>query len=150
MDRDVRLVQTCYPQIYLACHRRHQRRRSSASSLSPDDSTLLAHLDEREPSTAAALARHLGVGKPALSAALKRLVALGLVEPRRAPADARVVHLRLTARGALAMRDNSVLEPSRVEALLSRLTPQRRRTALRGLGFLADAARGLSRESYRA
>jgi DNA-binding MarR family transcriptional regulator len=146
MHRDVRIVQTCYPQIYLACHRRHQRRRSSTGSLSAADSTLLAHLDEREPSTAASLARHLDVGKPALSAALKRLTRLGLIASVRSAHDGRIVHLRLTPQGAAAMRDNSVLEPDRVEDLLARLTPAHRRAALRGLSLLAGAARELSTE----
>jgi hypothetical protein len=37
MSRDVPLIQTWYPQIYLACHTRHA---SSAHRLSPRDSAL--------------------------------------------------------------------------------------------------------------
>ena len=47
-DRDVRLVQVAYPQIYFACHTRHVRRASTVTQLSATDSTLLAHLDEDE------------------------------------------------------------------------------------------------------
>lgn len=42
----VRAVQIAYPQIYLACHTRHTRARSSAFRLSARDSSLLVHLDE--------------------------------------------------------------------------------------------------------
>jgi hypothetical protein len=48
-NRDVRLVQVAYPQIYFACHTRHLRRASSATQLSPADSTLLAHLEQLTP-----------------------------------------------------------------------------------------------------
>jgi DNA-binding MarR family transcriptional regulator len=144
MERDVRILQTCYPQIYLACHSRHSRRRSAAGSLSASDSSLLAHLDEREPTRPTSLARHLGIGKPALSAAVKRLAALGFIDVSRAPADGRVLHLRLTRSGAAAMRQHSVLEPARVTALLRRLDPSDRRAALAGLELLARAARQMN------
>ena len=72
MHRDVRILQTCYPQIYLACHTRHARRRSGSSGISATDSTLLAHLDEPEPTRPGALARHLGIGR--------RRVAIGGIE----------------------------------------------------------------------
>ena len=146
MERDVRILQTCYPQIYLACHSRHHRRRSASgpASISAADASLLAHLDEREPMRPSGLARHLGVGRPALSASVKRLIALGLIDTSRAPSDGRVLHLRLTAKGAIAMRQHSVLEPARAEALLRRLAPTDRRAALKGLELLARAAREMN------
>jgi DNA-binding MarR family transcriptional regulator len=145
--RDVRLVQTCYPQIYLACHTRHTRAASSPQRLSPRDSTLLAHLDEKRATTPSVLARHLGVGGPTISAAVKRLVRLGYVEQDRDPEDARSVRLRLAHRGAAAMRDSSVLEPARVRRMLAQLAPGDRRAALSGLAVLAAAARRLMEES---
>lgn len=144
--RDVRLVQTCYPQIYLACHTRHTRAASSPHRLSARDSTLLAHLDETRPTTPSTLARHLGVGAPTLSAAVKRLVRLGYVEQERDPADARIMRLRLAGKGAAAMRDSSVLEPARVRRMLAKLAPADRRAALEGLAILARAAQALMRE----
>jgi DNA-binding MarR family transcriptional regulator len=144
--RDVRLVQTCYPQIYLACHTRHTRAASSPQRLSPRDSTLLAHLDEKRPTTPSVLARHLGVGGPTISAAVKRLVRLGYIEQARDSDDARSVRLRLGQKGAAAMRDSSVLEPARVRRMLEKLAPGDRRAALNGLAVLAGAARRVMEE----
>ena len=148
--RDVRLVQTFYPQIYLACHTRHTRAASTPHRLSARDSTLLAHLDEKKPVTPSALARHMGVGAPTMSAAVKRLVRLGYVVQERDPDDARSVRLRLAPKGAAAMRDTSVLEPARVRRMLAQLTAADRRLALRGLEMLARAAQTLMREARHA
>ena len=139
--RDVRLVQTFYPQIYLACHTRHTRAASSPRGLSARDSSRLAHLDEKRPTTPSVLAEHLGVSASTMSAAVKRLIRLGYIDQRRHPADARSIELRLATKGAAAMRDSSVLEPVRVEKLLSVLTSPERRAALNGLALLAQAAR---------
>jgi DNA-binding MarR family transcriptional regulator len=146
MTRDVQLVQKYYPQIYLACHTGHTTR-SSTTGLTPRDSSLLAHLDERTPITPTELARHLGIGKPTLSAAVKRLVRNGLIRVDRNPADGRVLHLRLARGGAKAMRASSVLEPDRVRRLLHELNASERRAALRGLALLATAARRITMES---
>ncbi len=142
----VRRVQTWYPQIYLACHVDHKRARTTGSGISPRDASLLAHLDERQPVAPASLAKHLRVGAPTLSAALKRLARLGYVVQARDPLDARRREVRLTTAGAQAMSESSVLEASRVQALLKRLTPDERARAIDGLGLLARAARHLSRE----
>ena len=150
MTREVRLVQTCYPQIYLACHTAHTPRRTSRGVLSPRDSSLLAHLDERLPLTPTALARHLGVGKPALSAAVKRLARLGHIRVERNPRDRRVIDLLLAPGGAKAMRDSSVLDAGRVGMLLEALTAGERRAALAGLALLAKAARRITTDGNRA
>ena len=142
----VRIMQTCYPKIYLACHTRHVRAASSANGLSPRDSTLLAHLDERRPVTPGELARHLGIGKSTLSAAVKRLRALGYIAVAEDPRDRRSFLLRLGSRGAAAMRESSVLEPARVRRLLAALSPDARRAALHGLELLAGAAHDLMTE----
>jgi DNA-binding MarR family transcriptional regulator len=149
MSRDVARIQRWYPQIYLACHTRHERRASSAHRLSPRDSSLLAHLDDREPITPTELARHVGIGKPTLSAALKRLVRLGYVDASKHEGDRRVVHLRLAPAGAAAMQGGSVLETARVRRLLKALTPAERRTALAGLSLLAKAARRIAQPGSR-
>jgi MarR family transcriptional regulator, organic hydroperoxide resistance regulator len=136
-------VQRCYPQIYIACHTRHRRRRRHDADLSAQQSSILAHLSERDPMRAAALARHLGVGPSTLSAAIKRLVALGFIARDRDRIDARAASLRLSPRGARAMQAGSVLETSRVRAMLDRLSPRDREAALNGLELLAAAARQL-------
>ena len=145
LTKSVRGVQTWYPQIYLACHVDHKRHRTTASRISPRDSSLLAHLNERVAVSPAELARHLRIGAPTLSAAIKRLVALGYVSQEADAIDGRRRQLRLTRQGARAMAESSVLETSRVRALLKRLTATERERALEGLALLARAARDLAR-----
>jgi DNA-binding MarR family transcriptional regulator len=140
----VRAIQRWYPQIYLACHTRHQRAASSDARLSANDSSVLAHLDERDAMTAGNLARHLGIGASTLSATLNRLVKLGYISRTPAAADRRIVELRLSKTGARAMQGSSVLESARVAALLDELTPGEQELALDGLALLARAARQLS------
>lgn len=93
--------------------------------------------------TPRALARHLGVVASTLSAALTRLTKLGYIESTTIETDRRRKELRLTPLGAQAMASTSVLDAERVGALLSRLTPLERRSAIKGLGLLGKAARGL-------
>jgi DNA-binding MarR family transcriptional regulator len=140
-NRDVRLVQVTYPQIYFACHTRHVRRASTTTRLSATDSTLLAHLDEDRPVRATALAKHLGLAASTLSAAITRLAALGYVTQRSDASDGRAVHLLLSGKGAAAMQASSVLESERVKKMLARLTASDRQQALNGLALLAKAAR---------
>jgi DNA-binding MarR family transcriptional regulator len=140
-NREVRLVQVAYPQIYFACHTRHVRRASTASRLSATDSTLLAHLDEREAIRATALAKHLGVAASTLSAAIARLVRLGYVTQSRDARDGRAVGLLLSSKGAEAMQASSVLESERVKRMLAQLRPAERTRALDGLALLGKAAR---------
>src|SRR3990172_3510896 len=147
MTRDVQTVQTWYPRIFLACHTRHVSRRTSPEGLSPNDSNLLAHLDERRPISPSSLARHLGIGRPAASAAVKRLARMGYVRVSRDPRDARVVHLTLGPSGAAAMRGSSVLEAERVRRLLRSMPPAERRAALEGLSLLGQAAHRMMTES---
>jgi DNA-binding MarR family transcriptional regulator len=147
-DADVRALQVLYPQVYIACHTRHTRARSTAFRLSSHDSGVLVHLDEHHPTRPATLARHLGIGAPTLSAALRRLEALGYVVRSRSTADGRAIELRLSRKGAEAMRATSVLEDTRVRALLAALTAKERSTALAGLALLARAARTVGRRKW--
>lgn len=147
-ESDVRAIQILYPQVYMACHTQHTRARSTAFRLSSHDSAVLVHLDERWPTRPADLARHLGVGAPTLSAVLRRLETLGYLVRRRSAGDGRAIELRLSARGADAMRATSVLEESRVRALLSMLSAEERAAALGGLGLLARAARAMSKKRW--
>jgi DNA-binding MarR family transcriptional regulator len=143
----VRAIQRWYPQIYLACHTRHQRASSSDARLSANDSSVLAHLDERDAMTAGNLARHLGIGASTLSATINRLVKLGYITRTPATSDRRTIELRLSKTGARAMQGSSVLESARVAALLAELTPGEQQLALDGLALLARAARQLSSRS---
>ena len=58
----------------------------------------------------------------------------------RDSADRRRVHVRLTSAGVRIREATSVLDPSRVEALLARLTEPERAAAIHGLALLAAAA----------
>jgi DNA-binding MarR family transcriptional regulator len=140
-NRDVRLVQIAYPQIYFACHTRHTRRGSTATRLSAADSTLLAHLDEADATRPTQLAKHLGLANSTLSAATTRLGKLGYVSLDRASKDGRAVDLRLTAKGAAAMQASSVLDSNLVEKMLARLSLAERKRALDGIALLAKGAR---------
>jgi MarR family transcriptional regulator, organic hydroperoxide resistance regulator len=145
-NRDVMALQRAYPQIYLACHTRHDRRRANAAQLTANESSLLAHLSEDQPLRASALARHLGVGASTLSASVKRLTALGYIARTPDGADGRAAALRLSPLGARAMQAGSVLETRRVVALLGRMSRADRRRAIEGLQLLADAALAMPRE----
>lgn len=145
-NRDVRLVQVAYPQIYFACHTRHIRRASTPERLSAADSTLLAHLDERRPVRSTALARHLGVANSTLSAAIARLAKQGYVVQSRDAADRRAIELRLSRKGTAAMQASSVLDTPLVRKMLERLTASERKRALDGLALLARAARASGEE----
>jgi DNA-binding MarR family transcriptional regulator len=139
-------VQRYYPQIYLACHVDHVRAVTTSYRISAQDSSLLAHLDEDEPILSGDLARHLGVAPSTLSAAIKRLCALGYIARRPRSRDRRHIELTLTANGAEAMAQTSVLDRERVAGMLAELSPAHRRRALTGLALLASAARHYQRK----
>jgi DNA-binding MarR family transcriptional regulator len=140
-DADLIAVLRAYPQIYLACHVEHRTRGSSESGLTSREAAFLAHVDEPDGSSPAALARHLGIGRPTLSAALARLEALGLVAMAADPGDARRKRVRLTEAGRRAVAGSSVLDSGSVASLLAAMEPEERRAAVDGLTALARAAR---------
>jgi DNA-binding MarR family transcriptional regulator len=83
------------------------------------------------------------VAPSTLSAAIARLSELGYLTSEPNATDRRQRELRLTARGAEAISSTSVLDAERVEAVLSKLKPDERKAAVRGLALLAKAARKL-------
>jgi DNA-binding MarR family transcriptional regulator len=113
------------------------------------ESAVLAHLDENEPIRPTTLAAHLGVGKSSLSATIKRLTSLGYIARATNPNDGRSVGLCLTRTGARAMAAGSVLDATRVKALLSQLTPSERSRAVEGLALLARAADAVPKTEWR-
>ena len=144
IDQAVQLVQATYPQVYLACHTRHQRKRTSHHGLSARDATILAHLSETHPTTPARLAAHLSVARSTLSEALKALQTLGLVVGVQRPAAGGArggTGILLTAKGSAALRDTSVLESPRLHAVLSTLSPTELRAVARGMSALANGCR---------
>jgi DNA-binding MarR family transcriptional regulator len=146
-DQLVSEIQRLYPQIYLACHVDHVRARSTEWRLSARDSALLSHLDRKTGMSPRVLAAHLGVASSTLSATITRLVGLGYISSRAAPADKRQRELRLTSLGAEAMAATSVLDQTRVASLVAKLNRDQRKIAAQGLGLLARAARQLKKGS---
>lgn len=148
-SREIRLVQRCYPQIYLACHMTHIRAASTQFRISSQDSSILVHLDASSQITPRQLAIHLGILPSTLSASLKRLQGLGYLQKVSNPTDRRSFSLQLTEQGIEAMSATSVLNPTLVSQVLALLQPQQRRLALRGLQILADASLRLSAQKAR-
>lgn len=142
LERTLQIMQMAYPQVYLACHRQHQRKRTSAHHLSPRDSAILAHLDLHDPTTPARLAAHLNVNASTLSEALKRLTALGYTtrtvrQPDKGKRGG--VGILLSATGLAAIRDTSVLETPHLRDLLELLSPGELRAVARGMRALSAA-----------
>ncbi len=134
-------IQYYYPQIYLACHHRHTRRRSSQHHLSSQDSAYLAHLHRRRGTRPRDLAHHLGIGVPTLSEWVKRMQETGYLGRSVNEQDRRQVELRLTAKGEAAMQATSVLDTDRLRDVLGRLDEAETEQALGGLRILAEACR---------
>jgi DNA-binding MarR family transcriptional regulator len=145
-DDDVFEVQRLYPQIYLACHTDHVRAVSTKWRISSQDASILVHLDRESGLSPRDLASHLGVAPSTLSAAIARLSELGYLTSSPSETDRRKRELRLTARGAEAIAATSVLDAERVKALLNKLKPDERKSAVRGLSLLAQAARRLNKK----
>lgn len=150
VDQATRVVQMAYPQVYLACHTRHHRKRSTEHRLSARDAAILAHLDGRVGIVPVRLARHLGVARSTLSEALKRLIALGYARRAAGRRASKPVRILLTVRGADAIRDTSVLETRRLHAALSGLTEHDRAVIAKGMTRLAAACRAYVGERAEA
>jgi MarR family transcriptional regulator, organic hydroperoxide resistance regulator len=140
MSAEVETVLECYPQIYFACHRRHVRDEQTSAVLSAHQASVLDHLDDVESTSLVELAKHMGVTPSTMSLTVDRLERGGYVTRDRSAQDKRRVELRLTPSGMRIKRQQKVLEPELVQAMLARLDETRRRQALRGLELLAEAA----------
>jgi len=136
----VETVLRCYPQIYFACHRRHVRDPKTKTVVSARQASVLDHLDDVEGTSLLDLAKHMGVTPSTMSLMVDRLERGVYVRRERRQDDGRRVDLRLTPAGARIKRQQNVLEPELVDAMLERLDKDRRRQALAGLELLAEAA----------
>jgi DNA-binding MarR family transcriptional regulator len=145
VEEAARQVLALYPRIYFACHSRHVRDPESDRLLSRHQASILDHLDEVEPTTLNALAGHMGVTAATMSLGIDRLERKGYVVRLRDAADRRRVHVRLTAAGVRVREASSVLDPSRVSALVGRLNDEERAAAIRGLALLAEAGAAAER-----
>ena len=144
IERAIERIQFAYPQIYFACHTRHARKRSTPFRVSRADAEILVHLDTSAPTSLTSLASHMGLAVSTMSEAIGRLEAHGYVRKEsRAPRDRRSVGLTLMPKGKEAVLATSVLEPSRLTAMLKRLSGPQRKDAVAGLLLLAGACRDL-------
>ena len=137
---EVQTVLRCYPQIYFACHCRHVRDEKTQTQLSSHQASVLDHLDDVEGTSLLALAQHMGVTASTMSLTVDRLERGAYVRRDRSKQDGRRVDLRLTPAGVRIKRQQKVLEPELVSAVLALLDEKRRLRALRGLELLAEAA----------
>lgn len=140
VDRAIEEIQMSFPRVYLACHTRHTRGRTSEAHLSPRDSTLLVHLDRARPVSVSLLARHMGLAMSTISEAASRLEQLGyLRKAAREAGDRRHVGLLLTPKGISAIGATSVLETARLRTVLRRLSKRDLELVAGGLRRLAGA-----------
>ena len=137
---EVETVLRCYPLIYFACHRRHVRDEQTKAVLSAHQASVLDHLDDVEGTSLLELAKHMGVTASTMSLTMDRLERAGYVTRKRSKQDGRRVDLRLTPAGVGIKRQQKVLEPHLVEAMLERMDEPKRRRALQGLELLAEAS----------
>ena len=144
IDQVVQVVQVAYPQVYLACHTRHQRKRSTDHHLSARDAAILAHLDVERPMQPSHLSRHLNVTRSTVSEALKRLTALGFVVRVARSGDRRSSGAVLSPKGARAIRDTSVLETRQLRAAISLASRDDRSAIVLGMSRLAEACRRMT------
>lgn len=142
-DSGVETVLRCYPQIYFACHRRHVRDEKTKTVLSAHQASVLDHLDDVEGTSLLELARHMGVTASTMSLMIDRLENGGYVRRERSAEDGRRVDLRLTGAGVRIKKQQNVLEPELVGAMLKHLDPAQRIQALQGLELLAGAAQAM-------
>jgi DNA-binding MarR family transcriptional regulator len=143
MGPDVDTVLRCYPQIYFACHKRHVRDLATNDTISAHQASILDHLDDVQATSLFDLARHMGVTASTMSITVDRLVRGDYVVRERSQEDRRRLDLRLTPAGVRIKKQQKVLEPELVAAVLHRLDERRRKQALRGLELLAEASRDM-------
>ncbi len=147
---DLDLVLSALPRIRYACRARRAPGAPQDASVSAHQAVVLSQLDDADPTMVGELAEHLGVTPSTMSLTLKRLEETGHVRRDRDPADRRVVNVRLTDAGVRVRDARTELDPERVDRMLSLLPAPRRREALRGLAWLAEAADALVRRGRAA
>src|ERR1043165_176565 len=145
LEQAIHIGQVSFPQVYLACHTRHQRKRSTEHQLSQRDASILAHLDAERPVAQAKLAMHLGIARSTLSEALKRLIALGYASSP--VAGRRTSQVLLTAKGGRAIRETSVLETERLRAAMQSLSKRDLALVTGGMDRLASVCREMGKGS---
>ena len=102
---------------------------------------LMALLDENRQLNQKDLARELGLDKSSIARLCQRMEQEGHIEQLRSDGDARVRHLRLTARGAKLAREIEQSSKQRFAAVLDAVPAAERARLFSGLELLAQAVR---------
>lgn len=147
MEDFVTKIQMYYPRIYIACHVDHVKERTSANAVSVRDATILAHLSSEEYRYPKELAQHLRITPSTLSEALHNLVSLGYVHFMTDKEDGRRALFILAEKGIQAVKDSSVLDSKRLEALLKNLSEEEKIAAINGLKLLAEAGSRIANDA---
>lgn len=145
MYSDAEIVMQVLPRVNEALRTRSFVDVESGSTLTAHQLRLLATLDRDDPTMVGELAEFMGVTASTMSLNVGRLEAAGFVTRSRDPDDRRVINVRLSEKGLRARRATALVDPDRVDALLSLLGSEDRRRAVDGLSLLADAADRLAR-----
>ena len=138
-----------YPEIYLACHRRHLREDEGGNVLTEHQASVLDHLHATRPATVSKLAEHMGVGRSTMSITVARLVRGGYIRSARDGNDGRRLALTLTRAGERVKEQNTVLDPDLLRELLGSMPAGERERALQGMETLARYAAILLRRRKR-
>jgi len=145
LDSRIARLMEAYPEIFLACHRRHLREDETGRTVTEHQASVLDHLHATRATTLSKLAEHMGVGRSAMSITVARLVRGGYIQSRQDKTDRRRVGLTLTAEGVRVKEQNTVLDPELVGAMFRLMSAGELETALQGVEHLARYARVLLR-----
>ncbi|CDF92172.1 MULTISPECIES: bifunctional helix-turn-helix transcriptional regulator/GNAT family N-acetyltransferase [unclassified Pseudomonas] len=113
----------------------------AATAYPPSSVHAIVEIGNRQVLTAAELVELLGLEKSSVSRMVRKLIEAGELEEIPNEADARSKHLRLTAQGADTLRSIDRFATQQVEAAMSLLTEEQRRTVREGIAHYAVALR---------
>ncbi len=136
-DEAARELGELFPAVYLALHRRDDKRRQLAGA----SRAVLQHLTLTGPLRVGELARHLGRAQSVVSEIVKHLERDGLLERQRDPEDGRRTSIWLSPAGIGRLdEDRQVLSPRLCAEAISRMPGPDVAALLRGLRALVAAA----------
>jgi DNA-binding MarR family transcriptional regulator len=140
---DVETVLECYVRIHVACHSRPNAKAGKRPPVSPTQANVLEFLDVTSGITVLDLARLLGIAPSTMSLTLDRLERATFVRRRKDPGDGRRTLIYLTPAGLTVKRQQQILEPALIAAMLNRLPAPRRKEVIASLLTLSQAASDL-------
>lgn len=130
-----------YPAIYFACRARELRDGRNRKVISAHQASILHYLNG-EGLCLKDLAASVGVTVSTMSLNVERLLRKGLILRVRDTRDRRRVQLRLSAAGWRIKKAQVLLDPTRLQDVLARLSLSEMKLAAEAVGLLARAASG--------